>query len=641
MTLRGALDAFPLETVLQLLAVTAKTGELEARDQERVAILSLSGGRLVSAKYEDESGDLALGAAFAIRSGDFEFIPMGSVGDADLQGDLDALLDRAVEHRDRLIAMRELIPHDGVRFKLSDRAAAREEIRLSPDEWRALLAAEGQDDVAGIASRLGLKRLRTRELVAGLVGKGLVDVVHPLGSERAARTDGTTGRMRPLGRSASGEPVELRGSMPDLPLDPVVQLCAATARTGRIEVRAGRDVHVLGLEGGRLVSASSSGETGESALGEIMAVETGEFEFIPMAAAPAHDLEGDVEELLARAGKDRERILADRALIPSDRMRFRLSERAAGTGEIRLDPAQWRAVFAANGERDVAAMAELLGLRRLAAVKLLADLVRRGAIDAVDAPAEATEAAMAASAPAAMEAAPAEVETPLAETPIDREAETVVDDRLAALAGIFGPAEPAPPPPAWEPPPAEVVTPGTPPVAEQVAAVPAEVVVPPEPVAPPVEPLKKGGLFGRFGRTPASIGVAPSGAPAAASRAGRLAQFANDLVDAYSSGRYSKARIDSAIRPWVMRADEQADPLDRPIPLAADRLDVAAIERELPEKQAVPYVALLIREVHSEAERVLGKDSAKRAYRETRARVFGKDLSVLQQPDAAARLPKV
>ena len=96
------------------------------------------------------------------------------------------------------------------------------------------------------------------------------------------------------------------------------------------------------------------------------------------------------------------------------------------------------------------------------------------------------------------------------------------------------------------------------------------------------------------------------------------------------------------MRSWVMRVDEQADPIDRPVPLIGDRLDVTELEREpIPERQSVPYLAVLVREIHSEAERVLGKDKAKRGFRDTRERLFGKDLSLLQSSDVAGRIPKV
>ncbi|MBU6424478.1 MAG: hypothetical protein KGQ88_10620, partial [Chloroflexi bacterium] len=92
----------------------------------------------------------------------------------------------------------------------------------------------------------------------------------------------------------------------------------------------------------------------------------------------------------------------------------------------------------------------------------------------------------------------------------------------------------------------------------------------------------------------------------------------------------------------LMRVDEQADPIDRPIPVVNDRIDVASIDDgAVPEAQSVPYLAALVRQVYDDAERVLGKDKARRGFRDVRDRVFGKDASVLRAPDVAGRMPKV
>ncbi|MGH2377922.1 MAG: hypothetical protein ACRDGT_05545, partial [Candidatus Limnocylindria bacterium] len=139
---------------------------------------------------------------------------------------------------------------------------------------------------------------------------------------------------------------------------------------------------------------------------------------------------------------------------------------------------------------------------------------------------------------------------------------------------------------------------------------------------------------------------APSApAPAAAqarTRAGQLALFVNELLASYNSGRYGKGRIDDRMVGLLMRVDEQADPVDRPIPVKNDRLDVGSIDAAaVPERQSLPYLATLTRQVYDDAERALGKDKAKRGFRDTRERLFGKDLSLFQAPEIAPRVPKV
>ena len=91
-----------------------------------------------------------------------------------------------------------------------------------------------------------------------------------------------------------------------------------------------------------------------------------------------------------------------------------------------------------------------------------------------------------------------------------------------------------------------------------------------------------------------------------------------------------------------MRVDEQADPIDRPLPVVDDRLDVQALERvSMPEQQAVPYLALLVSTIYADAEKVFGRDKAKRGYKAAQQGVFGADTSALGGPDLAGKLPKV
>lgn len=692
MGLRAALQAFPLETLLQLLSATEGTGRLEVRGDKGEGWLGLSRGRLVSAEFEDTTGDLALGALFAVAGGDVEFVPGPPPEREDLSGDLDPLLDRAVAERDRIAAMREVIPSDRVRFRLSDRAAERAQITLTPDQWRTLLTVDGARDVAAIAEKLDTTRLSAQDVLAGLVRAGLVDTLepHPVGDERHGYRRFPP--LAPIPPTTGGEAIVLRGDLAELPLETIVQLLAATRKTGRLETHGtDEDSSTLGFDDGRLVSASAREEDGDLALGAAFTTSAGEFDFIPMAEPPPANLAGGLEELLDRAAALRERIGTVRALISSDRARLVLSERAARNPEISLTPEQWRALLAVNPQRDVAMVAEELRMRRLPTMMLLADLIRGGFVDVLPADAELSwpyverrrapwQQAPVPSAPAAEPEPEAEPEVAAAEAPAEEPLEeTVIDrapsdeDRLAALSGIFGPAEPVPPPPAWlVPAEAEPETPAE--IDPRLAAVEAPVVEPepvaeaepsawpeptrsrPEPVAgqplpqlaaledaPPVTALpekKKGGLLGGlFGGVKV---VTPPTAPGASTRAGQLALLANELITAYNSGQYGKGKVEDRMIGLLMRVDEQADPIDRPIPVASERIDVSAVDAGVvAEPQAVPYLATLVRQVYDDAEKVLGKDKARRGFRDVRDRVLGKDLALLQAPEVVGRMPKV
>ncbi|MFN2519499.1 MAG: DUF4388 domain-containing protein [Candidatus Limnocylindria bacterium] len=481
--------------------------------------------------------------------------------------------------------------------------------------------------------------------------------------------------------------MSLRGTLEHFPLETIVQLLASTSKTGQLEVRpdsADGLGGALGFADGRLVSASSGSDSGEDALGVVFSAERGEFEFIPWREAPSENLKGDLNSLLDRALQERDRMTAVREVVPRDTMRFRLSDRAAQKDNITLNSTQWRALLAVNGERDVTGIAETLGSGRMPTLQLLAELLRAGMIDGIDpgpqAPAPAASAGAAESTggerrvsrPSEPASGGTSAASPAADgwsAPLDpgsdapadarwsRPADTTtdpqpdapptdprtdapqaVDERLAAITGAVGTPGTASPPPAWQPAPTQDAarpTDGH----RQDGRTPAALNSSRWSVPPP-EPEKRRGLFGFLKREEIPVDEARPGA-AAPGRNGQLASFANALLAEYNTGQYGKPGIDDRIANLLMRVDEQADPIDRPLPIVDDRIDVATLEREAPpEDQLAPYLAVLVNQIYEDAETAFGRDKAKRGYRAAQQQVFGGDNSTLSAPDLASRLPK-
>ena len=126
------------------------------------------------------------------------------------------------------------------------------------------------------------------------------------------------------------------------------------------------------------------------------------------------------------------------------------------------------------------------------------------------------------------------------------------------------------------------------------------------------------------------------------SRVGMLAALANTLIAEYNNGQYGKSRVEERIANLLMRVDEQADPIDRPLPIVDDRIDVEALEREhLSDTQALPYLALLVTTIFADAEKTFGKDKAKKGYKAAQKTVLLGDASALSTPELAGKLPKV
>jgi len=269
-----------------------------------------------------------------------------------------------------------------------------------------------------------------------------------------------------------------------------------------------------------------------------------------------------------------------------------------------------------------------------------------------------------------------------------------IDDRLASLTGIFAPgpaanaptpsapsstAEPAPPTPpsdtwgALSPPPSSTASWMTPspaateapanawapaasprdaqadvdpwsssstaaPEAPTPAARRPEQWVAPEAPAEPTPEKKRGGFLSRFRKEEPAAALVHISMPSVASKGGLLASLSNALLVEY--GSYGKGKIETRMANLLMRVDEQADPIDRPLPIVDDLIDATALEREgFAEEQSVPYLAALVRQIYEDAERAFGKDKAKKGYKAAQQQVFGNGNAL--SPDLAGKLPKV
>ena len=526
MTLRGELDSFPLETVVQLIHSTSKTGQLELRgDDASGGTLGFDGGRLVAAIAGDDTGEPALGVIFAIAIGAFEFIPWNESPAANLSGDLDQLLVRAVEERDRIVAIRTIIPDDHARFRLSERAAEKGSITLAPDQWRTLLAVNGERDLPGVADHLKAGKLATRAALAALVEAGFIDVLAP-----AAPPPAPAAEVANAPEPAVVEPAAVEPERWSPPVREWVPPAPEAIRTWAPPIPEPEPAPEPALEPGPAPAPEPVPQSWE---------------------APASPL-----------AQSRERP----APTPS----------SADQEWERPQP------------------------------DLRADLA--AALDERMSP------------PAPVQP----VELPPA-----------LDERLAALGGVFAP-QPAPAP--VEPAAAAEAAPSD--RINEWSRMATEVQAPEAPVEE-----KKKGLFGFLKKDETAkdaAAVDSSAVTPGIGRAGQLASLSNALLAEYNSGQYGKGRLDDRMANLLMRVDEQADPIDRPLPIVDDRIDAQALDREgMPEQQAVPYLAILVSQIFEDAERTFGKDKAKKGYRAAQQQVFGGDTSALTASDVAGRLPKV
>jgi hypothetical protein len=591
-TLRGSTSDFPLESVIGLLAGTSKTGELQLRGDEKVGALGFASGRLVAAVMDGEGGENALGAIFAISQADFEFTPWESAPEANLEGgDLVSLLKRAAEARDRITNIRASIPDDRMRFRLSEKAADQGAVTFTPDRWRALLAVNGERDVGAIAEQLRLGKMQTLTLLAGLVKDGVIELL-PAPENRTAEP------AAPFAAPEPAAPPEPEPSAPAQEWSPP-------------EVAAQEEAPRPAPDWSSTAS-TPAGQAPEPATEERPQPNDDWKSTSPDWAAPAESAAAPASEPPAEVRED---------------LQSEIAQRMGGFGPVPEPPAPGVEVPPAVDDR----LSSLSGLF---------------------APGPA------ANAPQPQAPAPAPKEAP-AKEPKDwwrapgggRPAESWTTPPPASTetpANTWAPtAKPKEAPASGDP----WRIPATAPQQESSAAkAPSRTDewAPPtqqqQPALADAEKKKGGGFLSRFRRedspTPPTIAhIEP--ASSTASKTGKLASLSNALLMEYNSGGYGKGKIETRLANLLMRVDEQADPIDRPLPVVDDLIDAVALEREgFDEHQAVPYLATLVRQIYEDAERAFGKDKAKKGYKAAQQQVFGADTNVLQSPELAGKLPK-
>ena len=579
MTLRGSTSDFPLESVIGLLAGTSKTGELQVRGDSQVGALGFASGRLVAAVMDGEGGENALGAIFAISQAEFEFTPWESAPEANLEsGDLVSLLKRAAEARDRISTVRASIPDDRMRFRLSEKAADQGAVTFTPDRWRALLAVNGERDVAAIAEQLRLGKMQTLSLLAGLVKDGVIEAL-PASPNTTVETRPSYSAPEPPARSEPEPAVE------DTP--------AAPSWSSGGSASAWDSPAPAAEQPAPPTSNDWSTRAPDWAASEPEAVVSKE----PAPPEPREDLQAEIAQRMDGFGPAPAPSPAPAVEVPpavDDRLASLSGLFAPGpAANAPAQPAQQAPEAKPKGNNWWSAPG--------------------GGVPAQTAPAESWN-----SAPPASKEAPSNTWAP---TGKPKEQPNANPWAAPAQQDSSGKEAAATRTDEWAPPPQQ-------PAATDTGA----------------EKKKAGGFLSRFRKdeTPPTPIAHIEPASPAASKIGKLASLSNALLMEYNSGGYGKGKIETRLANLLMRVDEQADPIDRPLPVVDDLIDAAALEREgFDEQQAVPYLATLVRQIYEDAERAFGKDKAKKGYKAAQQQVFGGDVAALQSPELAGKLPKV
>lgn len=207
----------------------------------------------------------------------------------------------------------------------------------------------------------------------------------------------------------------LQGTLDTFELTDVLRLLAATRKTGRLRVSAGRTSGSVWLDGGGIVAAGATGSRAADGLVgtlfELLRRRDGSFVFEPDVTTPDAGAPVDVEEVLGAADRLVEEWRTVEAVVGSLDVAVRLSA-ALPRPEVVVDADRWRICVDVGGGVALRELAERRAWSELDACREVKALVDVGLVEVVDLAAIAP--IRAATAPVA-EPPPVVVEEPHAE----------------------------------------------------------------------------------------------------------------------------------------------------------------------------------------------------------------------------------
>jgi hypothetical protein len=205
MAFQGSLAELHLPDIIQLVAVSGKTGVFHLTDAAHRGDIWLHEGRIVHAETEDLSGEEAVYALAIWRVGEFRFEAAAAAPRQTIQKSNTNLLMEAARRLDewrvlsKKIPSLELVPEFVI---LENREG---QINLNTMEWLLLSKIDGQRSVRQIAAAAGMGVFDTAKLLYGLVATSLIRL-----KEKGAVSVTVRAPVRPVLAPAAAAPAAPR-----------------------------------------------------------------------------------------------------------------------------------------------------------------------------------------------------------------------------------------------------------------------------------------------------------------------------------------------------------------------------------------------------------------------------------------------
>ncbi|HVO51267.1 MAG TPA: DUF4388 domain-containing protein [Thermoanaerobaculia bacterium] len=204
MSFQGSLNELPLADIVQLVAVSGKTGMFSMTRASEKGYVYLLNGQITHAKVGDLEGDDAIYALALWNQGTFQFSPgVESDGHTITRSNTNLLLEAARRSDEWKILSRKIPATDSVPVLIA-RDGMTGPVTLTPLEWRVVAMTDGQRSIEDIARSLKTSSFDVAKTLYGLVTAELVEVSKTRG---AAASGPAPARQVPAAATAGAPPM--------------------------------------------------------------------------------------------------------------------------------------------------------------------------------------------------------------------------------------------------------------------------------------------------------------------------------------------------------------------------------------------------------------------------------------------------
>lgn len=179
MSFQGSLSDLPLSDIVQLVAVSGKTGMFSLTRASEQGTVYVQNGQITHASAGAIEGEDAIYALALWTTGTFQFSPGVEPAKQTISRSNTNLLMEAARRSDEWKILSKKIPSTGAvpRLVASERLAG--PITLTPQEWLVVTRCNGRETIDEIARSLRKPSFDVAKILFGLVTATLVEVARP------------------------------------------------------------------------------------------------------------------------------------------------------------------------------------------------------------------------------------------------------------------------------------------------------------------------------------------------------------------------------------------------------------------------------------------------------------------------------